>query len=194
MALFNRKNRTNVPEEIQEYYQTERRERAGIAWLLAFGTLVVTIVLAAGIFFAGRWAYRKIAGSDNGSTQVAQNEQKQQGEQGTRTPDNSSEQTEEERRAAEEPQRQEEADRKAAEERQAEEKRQAEQERKKAAERERAEQQQREEAAAGGSGGQQVASAGDSIPSTGPGDTVAIFLGATVVGYVLHLMIARKQQ
>jgi flagellar biosynthesis/type III secretory pathway M-ring protein FliF/YscJ len=68
-----------VPEEIQDYYQTERRERAGVAWLLAFGTLVVTILLAGGIFFGGRWAYRKIAGDEGTETQeVAQNDQTEQ--------------------------------------------------------------------------------------------------------------------
>ena len=66
-----------VPEEIQDYYQTERRERAGVAWLLAFGTLVVTILLAGGIFFGGRWAYRKFDGNDDKTPQVAQNDQEE---------------------------------------------------------------------------------------------------------------------
>lgn len=70
-----------VPEEIQDYYQTERRERAGVAWLLAFGTLVVTILLAGLIFFGGRAAYRRFAGKDEPErADVAQNEeQKQEG-------------------------------------------------------------------------------------------------------------------
>jgi hypothetical protein len=68
-----------VPEEIQDYYQTERRERAGVAWLLAFGTLVVTILLAGLIFFGGREAYRRIAGNDEPErADVAQNEQPEQ--------------------------------------------------------------------------------------------------------------------
>lgn len=69
-----------VPEEIQDYYQTERRERTGVAWLLAFGTLIVTILVAGGIFFAGRWAYREIAGTDDDSTEIAQNEEQEQSE------------------------------------------------------------------------------------------------------------------
>lgn len=81
MALFNRRqqNPANVPAEIQEYYQTERRERAGVAWLLAFGTLVATIALAAGIFFGGRWVYRAAFDKDDPKTEVAQ--QDQQGEE-----------------------------------------------------------------------------------------------------------------
>lgn len=70
-----------VPEEIQDYYETERRERTGVAWLLAFGTLIATILVASGIFFAGRWAYREIAGTDDdGSTEIAQNEEQEQSE------------------------------------------------------------------------------------------------------------------
>lgn len=54
----------NLPTEIKEYYQTERRERVGVAWLLALGTLLLTLILATGLFFGGRWVYRKIAGTD----------------------------------------------------------------------------------------------------------------------------------
>ena len=65
----------SVPAEVQEFYQSERRERIGIAWLLAFVTLLATVVIAMGIFFGGRWAYRKIAnsGKDTGNTQITTN-------------------------------------------------------------------------------------------------------------------------
>lgn len=53
-----------VPSEIQSYYDAERRERTGVAWLMATGTLVVTILLAVGLFFGGRWIYRKVANND----------------------------------------------------------------------------------------------------------------------------------
>lgn len=60
MAWFNRrKQNTDVlPEEVREYYQTERRERTGMAWLLAIATLLATFIIAAGLFFGGRWVYR----------------------------------------------------------------------------------------------------------------------------------------
>lgn len=69
-------NRTDVPEEIQdEYYEPERNERSGVAWLLAFGTLIITILLAAGIFFAGRWTYRQITGTnDSDDANISQEE------------------------------------------------------------------------------------------------------------------------
>ncbi len=63
MAFFRRKNQETteeVPAEIQEYYQAEKRERTGVAWLLALVTLVVTVLLAAALFFGGRWIYRNV--------------------------------------------------------------------------------------------------------------------------------------
>ncbi len=64
MWPFKRKNSnvlgTNVPPEVQNYYQAERRQRLSVAWLLGAGTLVATLVLAVGIFFGGRWLYRSL--------------------------------------------------------------------------------------------------------------------------------------
>lgn len=76
MALFKRKEQVNqqVPLEIQEYYQAERKERSGLAWLLALGTLAVTLLLATGIFFGGRWVYRKTV---NKAPQTATNQAEQ---------------------------------------------------------------------------------------------------------------------
>ena len=67
MAIFNRnsKNQSGVSKELEEYYQNERRERFGVAWLLAFGTLVTTLLLASALFFGGRWLYRTVTKSDN---------------------------------------------------------------------------------------------------------------------------------
>lgn len=183
MALFNRRNKTEVPEEIQEYYQTERRERAGIAWLLAFGTLIITIVLAAGIFFAGRWAYRKIAGTDNdnGTTQVTQNEGQQQDQQQEPPAETPDQKTEDERKAEEERQRQEEEARRVEEERQ--QAAQTEQERETA--------QSGDEQVDGVNDQRQVAVTGD-IPDTGPGDTAAVFFAVSILGYVSHRLYSRK--
>lgn len=70
MAWFNRrKQNTDVlPEEVREYYQTERRDRTGMAWLLALATLVVTFIIAAGLFFGGRWAYRAVFNNNDKKT------------------------------------------------------------------------------------------------------------------------------
>lgn len=67
MALFKRKKTEtkNVPPEVKQYYQSEHRERVGLAWLIAFLSLILTIVVVAGLFFGGRWVYRKITHKDN---------------------------------------------------------------------------------------------------------------------------------
>jgi cytoskeletal protein RodZ len=79
MWLFNRrqKQQTGVPQEIQDYYQTERRERVGLAWLIALATLVVTVLVALGLFYGGRWAYRSVFKKDNKpTTTVVENNDK----------------------------------------------------------------------------------------------------------------------
>ncbi len=57
-------NQSGLPPEVQQYYQANRKERTSVAWLLAFATLAVTVIVAFGVFFTGRWVYRKIAGND----------------------------------------------------------------------------------------------------------------------------------
>lgn len=73
MAWPFKRNKTNLPVEVQEYYQSEKRQRVGIAWVLAAGTLIVTVMIAVAVFFGGRWVYRKIANKDNTTTTVVQN-------------------------------------------------------------------------------------------------------------------------
>lgn len=77
---FSRKQdeQSDLPQEVQDYYQAEKRERVGVAGLLALGTLVVTILLAIGLFFGGRWAYRTVFDNDdNQQTAQQDNEQEQ---------------------------------------------------------------------------------------------------------------------
>lgn len=65
---FNRKkngaNNSKVPKEVKQYYQAEQRERMGLAWLIAFLTLVVTVLVVLGLFLGGRWVYRKATNDD----------------------------------------------------------------------------------------------------------------------------------
>lgn len=76
MALFKRKNKKEdvLPAEVREYYQSERREKTGVAWLLAIVTLLVTFALAAALFFGGRWLYGVLFDSDTGSETTQQEE------------------------------------------------------------------------------------------------------------------------
>lgn len=89
---FNRKKKQEqsvLPQEVQEYYQATKKERRGTAWLLALGTLVVTFVLAAILFFAGRWLYQKLTGNNDNQPIPVQNETQNQNSQ-TGTNNNSS--------------------------------------------------------------------------------------------------------
>lgn len=96
MWPFNTREKVDdtIPPEVQEYYETERRERRGMAWLLAFTTLVVTVLLAVGIFFGARWVYRQI--TDGESPQISENEGDQSSEesggQGSQAPEGDQEQ------------------------------------------------------------------------------------------------------
>ncbi len=71
-----------VPEEVQQYYDAERRQHMGIAWLIAFLSLVVTVLVASGLFFGGRWAYRKLANKNPKPPTKAQQEAKKPTNQG----------------------------------------------------------------------------------------------------------------
>jgi hypothetical protein len=64
MALFRRNRNENVLPEVKEYYEAERRDRSGVAWLLAGLTLVVAVLIVTGLFFGGRALYRAIRDND----------------------------------------------------------------------------------------------------------------------------------
>jgi hypothetical protein len=98
MALFRRKNQDidAVPQEVRDYYQSERRERTGIAWLLALGTLVVTLLIASALFFGGKWVYNRTLGkpdapktaqNTNQSTQKTDESAQQEQNQATPNPE-----------------------------------------------------------------------------------------------------------
>lgn len=69
MGIFDRFRRTKqddsvLPAEVDQYYQSEKRERRGVAVLLGIITLVITLVVSSGLFYGGRYAYRKITDKD----------------------------------------------------------------------------------------------------------------------------------
>ena len=81
-----------MPPEVHQYYQGEHRERVGVAWLLAFATLVITVGIALGGYFGGRAIYRKVAKKNKSSTtsQVATENKSNSAAQTSATPSNSS--------------------------------------------------------------------------------------------------------
>lgn len=67
-ALFNKKNETTIAE-LEEYYANQKKGRSATAWFMAFLSLLITVAIIVGLFFAGRWAYRTFI--DNDSTDTA---------------------------------------------------------------------------------------------------------------------------
>jgi cytoskeletal protein RodZ len=65
MALFNRKNvDPKALPEVEKYYEAEKRERMGLAWVLAVVSIACVVILLIGAFFGGRWVYRKATHDD----------------------------------------------------------------------------------------------------------------------------------
>lgn len=62
------KKQSALPVEVQQFSQSERRERMGMAWMIGLVSLVITIVLFLALFFGGRWVYRKITHKPNTGT------------------------------------------------------------------------------------------------------------------------------
>lgn len=67
MALFGRKKQDTVLPEVDQYYEGERRDRAGLAWLLALVSVAIVALVIIGAFLGGRWLYRQVADKDSGS-------------------------------------------------------------------------------------------------------------------------------
>lgn len=67
MALFNRRKDQTI-SELENYY-ANKSNRTGMAWVMAFLSLLITVAVIAALFFGGRWIYRTITnnGDDNGA-------------------------------------------------------------------------------------------------------------------------------
>ena len=57
----NRPVASNIPQEVEEYYQSAHKQSRGVAGLLTLATLILTLVIAVVLFFGGRWIVNKIA-------------------------------------------------------------------------------------------------------------------------------------
>lgn len=80
MRAFRRKSTdSNLPPEIQAYTEGAHRERMGMAWLVGIVSLVVTLIVVSGLFFGGRWVYRKLAHKDDKSTTAQTDTKKDDG-------------------------------------------------------------------------------------------------------------------
>lgn len=66
MALFRRKQQQSsiLPDEVNQYYQSQRRERTGVVFMLGILALIATLLVGLGVFFGGRYIYNKVRGND----------------------------------------------------------------------------------------------------------------------------------
>lgn len=185
MAIFRRNKSANspaVPEEVNEYYQAEKRDRTWMAWLLALLSLAVTTLLIMGLFFGGRWVYRKIRPVTPSGT-IADN---QTNETQNTENNNSGKAAENEQKALEEQKKAEEAAKR------------AEEEKRKAQERARVNApvnpapQTPAPSASGPATTTTPNSANNNLPGTGPGDVIAVFVLTSVAGALVHRYVLRQ--
>lgn len=75
MAWFNRSNKSTVVlPELEKYYDAERRERSGLAWILALVSVAGVALVLIGVLFGGRWIYRQTRGYKPNVVAVVQEE------------------------------------------------------------------------------------------------------------------------
>lgn len=183
MALFNRKKNQNqsVLPELDKYYEGERKERTGLAWVLAIFSVLIVATFIILLFLAGRWAYRELTTS-NDSEDVTVSET-QEGDKELPTFDGSSnDQAVDEEGSSPESQadnREEQSEDRTREETEGSVDAPA-----------------RTETPSDPSAGYQpIPSTGDSpLPNTGPADTLAVFIVATLLaGGFYRLVLPNKK-
>jgi cytoskeletal protein RodZ len=66
---FKKRDDSVLPDEVKQYYQSEQRQRTGVAVLMGVAALIITVLIAAGLFYGGRFVYRQITGDDKQTAQ-----------------------------------------------------------------------------------------------------------------------------
>lgn len=73
MALFGRKKQDSVlPDEVNQYYRSQKREKTGVVLVLGILALVATLLVGLAVFFGGRYLYNKVKGDDKTPTATVQ--------------------------------------------------------------------------------------------------------------------------
>ncbi len=72
MPILRKKTDTTAIPELQEYYATKGGDSTAKAWLLAFGSLFLTVAVLVGVFLGGRWIYRTVTDTDEKPTVTTQ--------------------------------------------------------------------------------------------------------------------------
>lgn len=65
----------DITEEVDSYYQADNESSTGSALLYGLFALVVTLIVAAGLYFGGRAVYRALTGTSNQQTTEQQQEE-----------------------------------------------------------------------------------------------------------------------
>lgn len=93
MGLFDRfrniRRQSVMPQEVEEYYQSEQRQRRGVALALAAVALIAAMLVIAGLFFGGRFVYNNLTKDDNKPATVQQedkNRDKRNGDEQVQAP------------------------------------------------------------------------------------------------------------
>ncbi len=188
MKLFRRSKtaQPNVPPEVAEYYQAERRDRKSVTWIMTIITLLATVAVVIGLFLAGRWLYNTLrnrqpapaqpttsenqpSNTDNGSnTNNVPSDVPSQSEEGSPEPTDSSESSDRSS-AAEDTDDQEDTP----------------------ASSDSGNDSSRRSASQPSSG---AATSGEALTNTGPGDTaLMVFVATTAIAYVGYRLKLAKQ-
>lgn len=64
----------DMPPELNQYYQAEKRQQTVVTWLLGFATLAITIAVAFLLFLAARWVVQKVRKAPSPSPETSQQE------------------------------------------------------------------------------------------------------------------------
>lgn len=61
-----------LPEEVEQYYKTERRQKSGVAILIGLVAVIVTVLIILALFFGGRFVINKITNKGDKNQQAQQ--------------------------------------------------------------------------------------------------------------------------
>lgn len=158
MGLF-RRDKVDETVESASVYDTPPRERNWMAWLLSLVTLLVTVAVIVGLFYGGRWVYRKATGNNNkqATTQntPASTHEEDEDENDEDEPEESSGSTSSTSTTSPTPSAS-----------------------------------QNTNTSTPAPGSTTTSSTSGDLPETGPGDTVAIFVAVSLLGYLAHRRFA----
>lgn len=83
---FRKRDDSLLPSEVDEYYKTELKNRRSSSVLMALLALIITLIIAAGVFYGVRTIYRTLNNEDSANT-TTQETGKEEAKPGESKPD-----------------------------------------------------------------------------------------------------------